>query len=40
MVRVQSKEGWFFFSLKGDIFLFHLAIGRFSVALERKCEKW
>lgn len=39
-MRVQSKQGWLYFSFREAVFLWHLAIGRFSVAWERRGEKW
>lgn len=36
MVRVQSKKGWFFFSFREKVFLWHLAVGRFAVSWDRK----
>ena len=33
-MRVQSKRGWFFLQVNGDIFLFMLALGRLTISID------
>lgn len=37
-VRYQSRRGWFFLSINGNVYLFHLALGPFSVAWDQSVK--
>lgn len=34
--KLASRQGWLFLSLGTELYRFHLALGRFSIAIERR----
>lgn len=38
-VKFQSRKGWLFIGLFGDIYRFHISLGNFAVSLERPYDE-